>query len=170
MKKYAYTLITSLGAAVTAQAEIPVYREHTLTMQETLVIGDTGPAYFRNVKLAANANGTFSVIEAENRKLVQVHSVDLLMSAGLPVDLVLEVRGDMSRSCLALETPLVTRQGNTFTIAVAETPYDPQIQCFSPHTDFVLNIPLDLAGLEAGEYTVAVNGVEKRFTLASDQN
>lgn len=169
MKNYAYTLIASLGAAAGAQADIPVYREHTLTLQETLVIVDSGTAYFRNVKLAANANGSFSIVAAENRNLAQIHSVTLLMSAGLPVNLALEIRGDMSRSCLALETPLVARHGNTFTIAVAETPYDPQIQCFSPHTDFVLNLPLDLAGLAAGAYTVSVNGVEKTFTLAADQ-
>lgn len=168
MKGFAYTLVASLGAAATAQADVPVYRERTLTLQEALVIEDSGPGYYRNVKLAAGLDGRFTVVAAESRNLALVHEVTLLMAAGLPGTIAVEVRGDMTRSCLALEAPLVSRQGRSFTVAVAETPYDPAIQCFSPHTDFVLNIPLDLQGLEAGEYTVAVNGVEKGFTLAPD--
>jgi len=44
-------------------------------------------------------------------------------------------------------------------------PFDPHIQCFNPATDFVINVPLDIENLPAGEYRVVVNGVEKTFTL-----
>jgi hypothetical protein len=168
MKKFAYTLMTSLSAVASTHAEVPVYRDQTLTLQEALVFRDSGPGYYRNVKLAAGPDGSFSVVEAEKRKLTLVHEINLLMTPGLPLNLSVEVRGDMTRSCLALETPLVTRQGFVFTVAVAETPYDPDIRCFSGATDFVINVPLDTSGLEAGEYQVNVNGLEKSFTLNAD--
>jgi len=165
MKTFAYTLVTSLGATAAADAAVPIYRDRTLTLQEALVIEEGGPGYYRNVRLAAGADGQFTVVAAESRNLALVHDVTLLMTAGLPPTLAVEVSGEVSRSCLALETPLVSRQGRRFTIALAETRYDPAIQCFSPHTDFRLNIPLDLQDLEPGAYTVAVNGVERQFLL-----
>lgn len=168
MKKFAYTLVTSLGAAATSQAEVPVYRDQTLTLQEALVIEDAGPSYYRNVRMATNPDGSFSVVNAERRKLALVHDIGLLMLPGLPLELSVEVQGDMTQSCLALEAPLVSRKDFVFTIAVAETPYDPHIQCFNPATDFVINVPIDVDGLPPGEYVVAVNGVEKRFTLGMD--
>lgn len=164
MKKFAYTLVTSLGAAST-QADVPVYRDQTLTLSETLVIEDNGPRYYRNVKLAANPDGSFSVVDGERRNLALIHDISFLMLPGLPLEMSVEVHGDMSQSCLALEQPLVSRKDFVFTVAVAETPQDPRIQCFNPATDFVINVPLEVEGLPPGEYTVRVNGVEKRFTL-----
>lgn len=168
MKKFAYTLVTSLGAAASTQAEVPVYRDQSVTLQETLVIEESGPRYFRNVRMDANPDGSFSVVNAEKRNLALVHDISLLMLPGLPLEMSVEVYGDMSQSCLALEAPLVARRGKVFTVAVAETPFDPQIQCFNPATDFVINVPLEIEGLPAGEYRVVVNGVEKSFTLGAE--
>jgi hypothetical protein len=168
MKKFAYTLVTSLGAAANGQADVPVYRDQTLTLQETLVIEDAGPRYFRNVEMAANPDGTLAVVSAERRNLALIHEVSFLMLPGQPLEMSVEIHGDMTQSCLALETPLVARKDFVITIAVAETPHDPRIQCFSPATDFVINVPLDVDGLPAGEYRVLVNGVEKRFTLGAE--
>jgi flagellar basal body rod protein FlgF len=64
MKKFAYTLVTSLGTATTRQAEVPVHRDQTLTLQETLVIEEAGPSYYRNVRMATNADGSVSVLNA----------------------------------------------------------------------------------------------------------
>ncbi len=168
MKKFAYTLVTSLGAAATAQAGVPVYQDQTLTLQETLVIEDAGPRYYRSVRMAANTDGSFSVVDAERRVLALVHEISFLMLPGLPLEMSVEIHGDMTQSCLALETPLVSRKDFVFTVAVAETPYDPHIQCFNGATDFVINVPLDVEGLPPGEYVVSVNGVEKRFTLGAE--
>jgi hypothetical protein len=167
-KKFAYTLVTSLGAAST-QADVPVYRDQTLTLQEILVIKDAGPRYYRNVRMAANPDGSFAIVGAERRTLALVHDINFIMLPGLPLELSVEIRGDMTQSCLALEAPLVSRKGFEFTVAVAETPYDANIQCFNPATGFVINVPLDVEGLPPGEYLVAVNGFEERFTLGAER-
>ena len=102
MKKFAYTLVTSLGAAGT-QADVPVYRDHMLTLQETLVIEDEGPRYYRNVRMAANPDGSFSVVDAERRNLALIHDISFIMLPGLPLEMSVEINGDMTQSCLALE-------------------------------------------------------------------
>jgi hypothetical protein len=51
---------------------------------------------------------------------------------------------------------------------VAETPFDPNIQCFSGATDYQISVPLNVHGLNAGEYTVVVNDLSTTFILDVD--
>lgn len=168
MSKFAYTLMASFGAAASAQADVPVYRDNALALSETLVITDNGPAYYRNIVLNAKPDGSLDLVAAERRKLVHVTTASVVLFEPAPLQASVKVRGNMTLICVALEAPLVTRVGSTFVIALAETPYDADVRCINPATDYQVSIPLDLSGLKAGTYSVVVNGVETTFTLPAD--
>lgn len=156
--------------AVSGQAEVPVYRDQQLELPSAVVLTDAGPVYYGDVRFTANADGSFTLVEAKRRNLAQVDANTVAIDRSAPGQVSVAAGGVLSIACVALEEPAVVREGNTFHVALAETAMDPLALCMSfvAFTRFDVDVPLDLTGLEAGTYTVIVNGVETSFTLTED--
>ena len=100
-------------------------------------------------------------------KPAQVTSVDLLMLESFPVQVHAVVKGDFPDACTSIATANQRREGNTFYIELMTTrPAD--MACAQVITPFEHTVPLDVAGLPAGTYTVDVNGVTAIFKLDVD--
>lgn len=96
-----------------------------------------------------------------------VESVELVMLESFPVQVRAIVKGYTPDSCTTISEIKQERTGNTFNVKITTTrPAD--LACAQVITPFEETIPLDVAGLKAGTYTVNVNGVTETFTLSVD--
>ena len=107
------------------------------------------------------------------RKPANVTSVDLLMLESFPVQVHALIKGEHPDACTFFygdgEPGGVEqrREGNTIYVEIST--YRPlDMACAQVITPFEHTVPLDVAGLPAGTYTVNVNGVTETFTLDVD--
>ena len=96
-----------------------------------------------------------------------VETVEALILEGFPYEVQAYVRGTLGDSCTVLDSVSMSRSGNQFTGVISTTrPAD--AVCTQALIPFERLIPLDVAGLSAGEYSVSINGIETSFDLAQD--
>ena len=62
----------------------------------------------------------------------------------------------------------VSREGDLFTVVIAETSLGPAEACIAVLDPFELSVALNVLGLSAGTYRVNVNGTEAQFSLDVD--
>ena len=99
--------------------------------------------------------------------LAPVESVEVVFLESFPLQVQLQVAGYFPDGCTEIESTEVERQGNVFNVTLRTTrPTD--VACTEAIEPFEINIPLDVYGLLAGEYSVDVNGVEAAFTFEQD--
>lgn len=93
-----------------------------------------------------------------------VDSVDVVVTRSQPVQVNVEVRGNLPDSCTKRAEVTQDRTGNAFVITITTTRPAGAI-CTQVLTPFQESIPLDVTGLKAGPYTVTVNGAGTTFEL-----
>ena len=96
-----------------------------------------------------------------------VESVIVLVRETDPVEVQVEVRGNLRDGCTRLRDARVRREGDVFRIALP-TVRPADAMCTMALVPFEVTIALDVEGLAAGTYTVDVNGVTARFELPQD--
>lgn len=93
---------------------------------------------------------------------ITVEAVDVRLAESYPVQVFVEVTGYVPDPCWEPQEPVVSEQGDRFEIEiVAER--DPTEICAQAIEDYQSNIPL--GSPDPGEYTVAVNGMERTFEV-----
>lgn len=164
MKPVATVLFAALVCAAAAQAEVSVYRGQQLEVPSAVVMSDARPIYYGDVRFTANADGSFTLAEAERRKLALVESATVAVSGDIAT---VTAKGELTIACVALEEPAVVRKDATLYVVLAETPIDPLALCMPlvAVTKFTQDVALDLSALEPGEYRVDVNGVQTTFAI-----
>ena len=167
MKKVVAVLALALGLSAAAAAAPAVFENGVLEVGDGVVLGAGGDLIYKNIRLQADSSRNFRVVSAEPRNLATVESVEVFVLDGFPVQAV-QVEGHISMSCLDLEEPIALRRDETFVIYLPETPLDPLALCAAVIEPFSVTLPLDVSGLEPGDYTVRVNGVEAEFTLVEE--
>lgn len=96
-----------------------------------------------------------------------VESLDILILESFPVQVNVHVSGYLGDGCTELGAIDTERVGDTFNVTIhTQRPAD--AICTQQLVGFEETIPLDVLGLEAGTYTVDVNGVTGTFTLDVD--
>jgi hypothetical protein len=99
--------------------------------------------------------------------LAMVDSIQILTLESFPVQVNVQVRGNLPDGCTNLNETVSQRDGNAFSIAMT-TLRDPNMMCTQALVPFTEMVPLEVVGLEAGTYSVSVNGITGSFTLAVD--
>ena len=99
--------------------------------------------------------------------LANVESVEVLILESFPVQIHVVAQGTLPNGCTEIDEVIVQQEGAVFDVAVT-TIREPDQVCTEALVPFEESIPLDVLGLPAGTYTVAVNGVEGSFTLDID--
>lgn len=96
-----------------------------------------------------------------------VDSVEVQILESFPVQVHVVVSGYLPDGCTRLDEVTTEQNGNEFVVTITtKRPADAICtQALVPYEEVV---PLDVAGLPAGEYTVTVNGVMTSFELAMD--
>ena len=99
--------------------------------------------------------------------LAPVDSVQVLLMESFPVQVSVRARGELPDGCTEIEDTVTTQNGNNFEVKIT-TLRQPDATCTEALVPFDENISLDVEGLEAGTYTVTVNGISGSFTLEVD--
>lgn len=146
-------------------AQPSTYQDQVLTIPQGVVVTGDNTAYYENIQLQEQANGSFLPMAAEPRNLVSVESVEVKVMESLPVQVSLDIQGYKSVPCVELLTPAVVYKEAVFTVTLAESSLGPDETCVTVIEPFSTTVPLDVEGLDAGSYVVRVNGVEADFTL-----
>jgi hypothetical protein len=158
-----YLLVSALQIT-SAVADSALYKDSELTISDAIVMDGDTPAYYKQVRLEVLANGDFRVIDAVEKQLAYIEELSVAIFEMDPVQVELGVVGYMSNPCVEMNTT-VARRGNTFFVAIGETPLQTLVACAQVTMPFDITLPLDVKGLPAGEYLVIVNGDEIDFSL-----
>ncbi len=111
----------------------------------------------------ASAEGEF--VYSEN---AIVEEMDILFLESFPLQVMVNLKGNLPNGCTTIEETQSERvDENTFVITLVTTqPKD--TMCIQVLTPFEENVPLDVYGLPAGEYTVKVGDLTQTFTFEQD--
>lgn len=98
-----------------------------------------------------------------------VDEIEIFMMESFPLQVSVRAAGYLPDGCTFIDEDSieVTRNGNTFNV-VLKTKRPADAICTQALVPFEANIPLDVYGLEAGVYTVNVNGVTDTFEFTVD--
>ena len=75
-------LVLAALATSPLQAEVPLYHDGTLVIDEVVSLQEANPAYYRNVQLLAQAGGLLAVDTASPRPLARVDDAEVLLFQG----------------------------------------------------------------------------------------
>jgi inhibitor of cysteine peptidase len=107
--------------------------------------------------------GGGGIVEGE----ATVETVEILLLESFPVQVNVVVTGYLADGCTQIDEVITERQGDTFDVTITTT-RDADAVCTQAIVPFEQTIELDVLSLEAGTYTVDVNGVTETFTLDVD--
>ncbi|MCL4295800.1 MAG: hypothetical protein KJ077_08745 [Anaerolineae bacterium] len=99
-----------------------------------------------------------------------IDTVEVMMPETLPLQVSAVVKGKLPDGCITIERISQTRSGNTF-MATIITNRQPDAGCIAQLQPFQQVLPLDVAGLPPGGYTVTVSGansVSTTFQLSGE--
>jgi hypothetical protein len=96
-----------------------------------------------------------------------VEEIEILILESFPVQVNVVVRGYLPDGCTEIDEIQQERTGQTFQVTIT-TVRPADAVCTEAIVPFEQVIGLDVAGLEAGTYTVDVNGIADTFTLDVD--
>lgn len=164
MKKWISAVALSLIQATTSYGTPAFFKDSLLTIKEGIVVLGEEIRYYRNLQMELKENGDFRVVEGENLTLARVDELAVAVLYTEPKQVELQISGHKSTPCIDLKTA-VTREGNTFYFAVAESPQQTFDVCVQVLAPYEITAELDVAGLGKGDYLVRVNAAEIDFTL-----
>jgi len=98
-----------------------------------------------------------------------VDNIQILVMESFPVQVSVQVSGFLPDGCTVIDEANITtaKTGNTFNVNIpTKRPKD--AMCTQALVPFEIGVPLDVYGLEKGNYTVDVNGVQDSFELQTD--
>ena len=99
--------------------------------------------------------------------LAVVDSIDILIMESMPVQVSVVARGNLPDGCTTIGQAATERDDKIFVVTLTtRRPLD--AVCTEALVPYEQAVPLDVAGLPAGVYTVTVNGVSDTFELAMD--
>lgn len=151
-----------------SNAQPAIYQKQSLEITQAVALGQDGPAYFADIKLSTNPDGSLSLVDATLQNLVMMDSVEVLLLESFPVQVSIKEAGNKSVPCVELQPVALSREGDLFTVVIAETSLGPAETCIAVPDPFELSFALDVLGLSAGTYGVNVNGTEAQFSLDVD--
>ena len=99
--------------------------------------------------------------------LATVESVQILALESFPVQINVRVRGVLPNGCTEIDEVITQSDGTHFDVAIT-TVQQPDVVCTEAVVPYEEMVPLDVDGLDAGTYTVTVNGMQGSFTLDVD--
>ena len=131
----------------------------------------TSKIYSANLSQELSNNTLYSVKDVQistgiNKPTAHVEIIDIQILESFPVQVHVIAKGYLSDGCKRIDTIHKMRFGNTFNITINITSVGEV--CTMALVPFEEVIVLEVEGLNAGVYTVNVNGVTDTFELTVD--
>ena len=98
-----------------------------------------------------------------------VEEVEIVFLESFPLGVHVAVAGYLPDPCTEIDEISVERDVNHFEVLIT-TLREAEVMCIQVIKEYEQNIPLDVYGLPAGDYTVKVNGMEAEFTFLQDNS
>jgi len=98
-----------------------------------------------------------------------VEDVEILFLESFPLGVHAVASGYLPDPCTEIDEISVERKRNHFEVLIT-TLREAEVMCAQVLEAFEENIPLDVYGLPAGDYTVTVNGIDAEFTFVQDNS
>lgn len=96
-----------------------------------------------------------------------IDSVQVLLLESFPVQVNVSARGELPNGCTTIDQISTEMEDTEFKVTIT-TARPGDAECTEALVPFQETIPLDVLGLDAGRYTVDVNGIRGSFTLDVD--
>ena len=110
--------------------------------------------------------GSFSMQSAGDQE-AKVTSVEVIVAESFPPQYFAVATGQLPDGCTEIDGTTQTMQARTIKITLTTTrPND--AMCTTAVQPFKENIPINVDGLSAGQYTIEVNGVPVNLNLTED--
>lgn len=121
--------------------------------------------------IGPTTGGNDTVGEGHNEEFIygtaNVENIEIMILESFPVQVHVTATGNLPDGCTEIDEIQTEKTGNTFKVSIStKRPRD--AICTQALVPFTETIPLEVRGLEAGTYTVDVNGVTDTFELATD--
>jgi inhibitor of cysteine peptidase len=97
-----------------------------------------------------------------------VEELSLMIMESYPVQVSAQLSGYLPDGCTTINEVQSSREGDTFTIEIVTQRPGGDVACTMAIVPFEENVPLEVEGLPAGEYTVRVGELSETFTLETD--
>jgi len=127
------------------------------------------PIILAMVLLAGCAPGALKDSGEFIRGEAVVEDVEILFLESFPLGVHAVASGYLPDPCTEIDEISVERKRNHFEVLIT-TVREAEVMCAQVLEAFEQNIPLDVYGLPAGDYTVTVNGIEAEFTFVQDNS
>ena len=98
-----------------------------------------------------------------------VEDVEIVFLESFPLGAHSDASGYLPDPCTEIDEISVEREGSHFEVLIT-TKREAEVMCIQVIEEFEQNIPLDVYGLPAGDYTVTVNGIDAEFTFLQDNS
>jgi inhibitor of cysteine peptidase len=98
-----------------------------------------------------------------------VEGVETVFLESFPLGVHAVASGYLPDPCTDIDEISVEREGNHFIVLIT-TLREAEVMCAQVIEEFEQNIPLDVYGLPAGDYTVTVNGINTEFAFLQDNS
>ena len=98
-----------------------------------------------------------------------VEDVEIMFLESFPLQVHIVASGYLPDPCTEIDEISAERDGRHFEVLIT-TLREAEVMCIQVIEAFEQNVPLDVYGLPAGDYTVTVNGIEAEFTFLQDNS
>ncbi|MFA9403084.1 MAG: hypothetical protein ACERKY_08465 [Anaerolineales bacterium] len=98
-----------------------------------------------------------------------VEDVEILFLESFPLGVHAVASGYLPDPCTDIDEISVEMEGNHFEVLIT-TLREAEVMCAQVIEAFEQNVPLDVYGLPAGDYTVTVNGINAEFAFLQDNS
>lgn len=142
----------------------PVYRDGVLTIPEGTLVDESGAHAFRDIVLLEEDDGRFTLVASDDGVLAYVEDITIESNDENTDTLLVTVVGNTPTPCMHLLPPSISVEGNNIMVVlpVSRPTEDACVQVLEP---FETNFTVPTSELDAGEYTLIINGEEATFIV-----
>lgn len=123
---------------------------------------------YEHVQFKLAKDGRWDLVGFDEPKQAAVETIKINLLESFPVQVHVDVAGNLPNGCYGLGETHVVTENNQFLIVLNMIELETLIACTQALVPFKITVPLDVYGLHSAIYQVNVNGITGSFELSAD--